>query len=318
MLTFLYIILCVCERIKSFNDFIFLVIKMIEEFIEYILYVEWLSESTAKSYKYSLGYFDRYLKSIWSEWLENPEKISYKDVQKRIISQKELNNKTINSRLAAFKWFLKWLRDNNYNVLDYNTIKTLKEEDKSIWYFSDKEKKKILRFVDNWFWCNEEIKLRNKLLVYVLMYTWLRIHEALDIKTKDVDESIQIIGKWWKHRWTFFRPEILSLAKEYLNKRDTYSEYLFCTVWNNKHSKRWEKLDTSSARLMFMRMSKKLWIHIYAHKFRHTYATWLLRLKWSNIYNISKLLWHKNISTTQIYLWYNNQELKKLQFSLKI
>lgn len=318
MLTFLYIILCVCERIKSFNDFIFLVIKMIEQFIEHILYIEWLSQWTARDYRYSLIRFDKFLKSLWSIWVNKPEDISYNDIQKRIISQHELNNKTINKRLCAVKWLLTYLKDNNYNVIDTNKIKTLKEKDKNIWFFSDKEKKKILKCVNNWFWYNEELKLRNKLLVYVLMYTWLRIHEALDLKTKDVNESMQIIGKWWKHRWTFLRPEILSLAKEYLKKRDTYSEYLFCTVWNNKHSKRWEKLDTSSARVMFMKMSKKLWIHIYAHKFRHTYATWLLRLKWSNIYNIAKLLWHSNISTTQIYLWYNNQELKKLQFSLKI
>lgn len=65
-------------------------------------------------------------------------------------------------------------------------------------------------------------------------------------------------------------------------------------------------------------MSKALWIHIYAHKFRHTFATGLLKLKWSNIYNIARLLGHKNISTTQIYIWYNNTELKNLQFSLKI
>ena len=291
---------------------------MIEDFIEYILYIEWLSKLTAIAYRYSLIKFDRFLKSTWTKWLENPEDISYKDIQKWIIYQKNLNNKTINKRLSALKWFLKWLKDNNYNVIDYSTIKALKEEDKSIGYFSDDEKKRILKFVNKWFWYNEELKLRNKLLVYVLMFTWLRIHEALELKIKDVAESVQIIWKWGKHRWTFLRPEILEIVKEYLNKRGTYSEYLFTTYWNNKHSKRWSKLDSSSARVMFQKMSKKLWIHIYAHKFRHTYATGLLKLKWSNIYNISRLLWHSNISTTQIYLWYNNQELRKLQFSLKI
>lgn len=291
---------------------------MIELFTDYILYVLGLSEGTAVSYRYSLIKFDRFIRSIWYRWIDYPEDINYLVIQKWILSQKELNNKTINKRLSAVKSFLNYLRDNGREAIDPSKIKTLKEEDKQLGYFSDKEKRKILNFVNKWFWYNEELKLRNKLLVYILMFTWLRIHEALNIKTKDVQESIQIIGKWWKHRWTFFRPEILSIAKEYLNKRGTYSEYLFSTVWNNKHSKRWEKLDTSSARLMFMRMSKALWIHIYAHKFRHTFATGLLKLKWSNIYNIAKLLGHKNISTTQIYLWYNNQELKKLQFSLKI
>ena len=290
---------------------------MIEKYIDHIKYVWWLSELTALSYKYSLKKFDIFLRSEWKD-LENPEDINYIDINKWIISQKDINNKTINKRLASVKWFLNWLRDNNYDVIDPSAIKCLKEVDRPIGYFSNTEKKRILKFVNEWYWNCTEIQMRNKLLVYVLMFTWLRIHEALEIKTNDVKESIQIIGKWWKHRWTFFRPEILSLAKEYLNKRRTYSEYLFCTVWNNKHSKRGEKLDTSSARAMFMRMSKKLWIHIYAHKFRHTYATSLLKLKWSNIYNMAKLLGHKDISTTQIYLWCNDKELKNLQYSLKI
>ena len=290
---------------------------MIEQYIDHILYVMWLSELTAITYQYSLIEFNNFLKSLWKT-LDNPEWITLVDINKWIIEQKDLNNKTINKRLASIKGYLNWLRNNNSDVLDPSAIKCLKKVDRPIGYFSQQEKKKILKFVNEGYWNCEEIQLRNKLLVYVLMFTWLRIHEALNIKTKDVQESIQIIGKWWKHRWTFFRPEILDIAKEYLNKRKTYSEYLFCTVWNNKHSKRWEKLDTSSARVMFMRMSKALWIHIYAHKFRHTFATGLLKLKWSNIYNIARLLGHKNISTTQIYIWYNNTELKNLQFSLKI
>ena len=290
---------------------------MIEQYIDHILYVIWLSKLTAVTYQYSLIEFNNFLKSLWKT-LDNPEWITLVDINKWIIEQKDLNNKTINKRLASIKGYLNWLRDNNSDVLDPSAIKCLKKVDRPIGYFSQQEKKKILKFVNEGYWNCEEIQLRNKLLVYVLMFTWLRIHEALNIKTKDVQESIQIIGKWWKHRWTFFRPEILDIAKEYLNKRKTYSEYLFCTVWNNKHSKRWEKLDTSSARVMFMRMSKALWIHIYAHKFRHTFATGLLKLKWSNIYNIARLLGHKNISTTQIYIWYNNTELKNLQFSLKI
>lgn len=62
------------------------------------------------------------------------------------------------------------------------------------------------------------------------MFTGLRIQEALNIKTKDINESLQIIGKGNIHRWTFLRPEILDLAKEYLNKKKHYSDYLFSTV----------------------------------------------------------------------------------------
>jgi site-specific recombinase XerD len=42
-----------------------------------------------------------------------------------------------------------------------------------------------------------------------------------------------------------------------------------------------------------------------------------LHIHGSNIYNVAKLLGHKRITTTQIYLWCEDVELKKLQFWLK-
>lgn len=42
---------------------------------------------------------------------------------------------------------------------------------------------------------------------------------------------------------------------------------------------------------------------------RHTFATELVR-KNVNLYNISKVLWHSNLKTTQIYLWLDIQDIK--------
>lgn len=290
---------------------------MLEKFMEYLTYNLCYSDHTINSYNYSLLRFHNYISNFWHN-IENPKSITYDDINKWIVSQHELCAKTINSRITAIKTYLNWCIDRDIKCIDPKKIKPLKEYDKEIWYFSDIQKKQILNLVDQWFWNSEELQIRTKLLVYILMFTWLRIQEALDIKTKDIAESLQIIGKGKKHRWTFLRPEILDIAKEYLNKKKHYSDYLFSTVWNSKSSKVWYQLKQMTTQNIFIKMSKKLWFHVHAHKFRHTYATWLLRIKWSNIYNIATLLWHKNISTTQIYLWYDNKELKKLQFSLKI
>lgn len=291
--------------------------KMVEWFLEFITYNLCYSDRTVNSYQYTLHRFWDYIAKFWHN-IDKPNSITYDDINKRIISQKNLSSKTINTRLSALKTYFNWCNDKDIKCLDPKKIKSLKEYDKEIGYFSDVQKKQILHLVDQWFWNSEELQIRTKLLVYILMFTGLRIQEALNIKTKDINESLQIIGKGNIHRWTFLRPEILDLAKEYLNKKKHYSDYLFSTVWNSKTSKVWYQLKQMTTQNIFIQMSKKLWFHVHAHKFRHTYATWLLKLKWSNIYNIARLLWHKNISTTQIYLWYNNSELKKLQFSLKI
>ena len=291
---------------------------MIEEFIEYMLYNLGLSMNTWDSYQYALTTFWRFIKRFKHN-IDKPESITYEDINKRVLSQKGLNNKTINTRLCSIRRYLKWCKDlKNIDCIDWNKILSLKEEDTSVWYFSEIEKRKILKLVDDWYWNSEEIKLRNRLLIYILMFTWLRIQEALNLKTKDVKESVPIIWKWKHLRYTFLRPELLDLAQEYIDKKKHYSDYLFSTVWNSKHSKVWMQLNQTTTAEFFIKISKILWFHVHAHKFRHTYATSLLHLKGSNIYNIAKLLWHKNIATTQIYLWCDDQELKKLNFALKI
>jgi integrase/recombinase XerC len=101
------------------------------------------------------------------------------------------------------------------------------------------------------------------------------------------------------------------MIKLYLSKRKKKSEYLFPAHSWEDHMKTW------SIQNVYKKLSKQLGIHIHPHKFRHTFATDLLHLPWANIYNVAKLMGHKRITTTQIYLWVNDWELKKLQFWLK-
>ena len=147
-------------------------------------------------------------------------------------------------------------------------------------------------------------------MVYLFLHSWLRCSELAKIKVHEIWESLQVIGKWWKRRFVYLRPEILDLIYLYLGKRKKKSDYLF--PWNKGNH-----IGRDQINHIFSKMSKEIWIHIYAHKFRHTVATDLLHIPWSNIYAVSKILWHSRITTTQIYLWTDNMELKKLQFWLK-
>jgi site-specific recombinase XerD len=188
-------------------------------------------------------------------------------------------------------------------------VEYIKVPDRQVGFFSEKEKNQIIKTVKEWVGVKDITQMRNRLLTYILMQTWLRCHELAKIKVSEIWESLQIVGKGKKLRTVYLRKELLDMIGEYLSKRKRKSEYLFDST-KEWHMREW------SIRNIFNRMTKKLWFHIHAHKFRHTFATDLLHIPWSNIFNVAKLMWHSKITTTQIYLWVNDSELKNLQFRL--
>jgi len=306
----------VCE--KKVESFIMILLfyatrKMIERYIDYIQYTKWYSFNTVTKYRKWLNKFECFLLERWKT-TNRPEEIELTDALEFIshLMKSGLQPSSCNSNLDGVKGFLNYLREIlQMDVLDPYRIKYVKEPQKSIWYYSEEQKRLIINTVDNWIWKKGITQLRNKLLTYMLLHTGLRCHEIAKIKVEEIWESLQVVGKGWKLRTVYLRPELLDMIGEYLDKRDNDSEYLFPSHnIDGGHIREW------SIRNIYNKLTKKLWFHIHAHKFRHTFATDLLHLPWSNIYDVSKLMGHSRITTTQIYLGTNQESLKRLQFWL--
>jgi site-specific recombinase XerD len=284
---------------------------MIKRYLDYILYTRWLSRNTWIKEKKGLDKFECYLVSIWKT-LEQPEEIKLIDVIDFIayLRKSWLVPWSCNAVLDGVKGIFKYMGEIlDIDVLDREKIHYIKRTDKRVWFFNKEEKKQILNTAQEWIWKGSIVKLRNKLLTYMFLQTGLRCHELAKIKVNEIWESLQIVWKWWKIRTIYLRKDLLGMINEYLNKRKRKSDYLFDST-TESHISEWY------IRTIFNRMSKKLWFHIHPHKFRHTFATDLLHVPWCNIYNVAKLMGHSRITTTQIYLWVDDTELKNLQFSL--
>lgn len=286
---------------------------MIDNFINYISYVKHYSQATVINYKKWLKKLDTYLTSIWKN-IDDPESIKIVDIYNLMedMSKSWLQPRTCAWHIYGIISYLRYCKNIvELDILDIDKIHTPKIPERKIWYYSEEEKKLIIDYVKKWFWDREETRIRNKLLVYLLLHTWLRCHEIAKIKLNDlVGESLQIVGKWWSRRFVYLRKEILDLRYLYLWKRKRNSSYLF-SGYKGEH------LTTDQIRHTLEKIWKAVGVHVYPHKFRHTCATDLLHVDGSNIYAVAKILWHKKITTTQIYLWTNNTELKKIQFWLK-
>jgi integrase/recombinase XerD len=87
------------------------------------------------------------------------------------------------------------------------------------------------------------------------------------------------------------------------------SDFVFVSHANNS---KWKPLSRFSVEDIISKAWKKVWITVRPHKLRHTCATQMLS-NGGDIAYISQILWHKNISTTQTYLDYSNDKLRKTQ-----
>lgn len=297
-----------------YKDFTFLFyMKMIQRYLDYLQYTRCLSINTVIKYRKWLKKFELFLQDR-DKTTDSPENIKLIDILEFVayLGKAWLVPWSCNAILDSIKWLFKYLREIlELDVIDNNKIKYCKEPDKQIWFFNKNQKKLIIKAMNKWIWKQDTTKLRNKLLTYMLMQTWLRCHELAKIKVNEIWENLQIVGKGWKLRTVYLRGELLAMIKEYLSKRKRVSEYLFDST-KEWHMREW------SIRNIYNKVSKQIWFRVHAHKFRHTFATDLLHIPWANIYNVAKLLGHSRITTTQIYLWVDDAELKKLQFRLKM
>lgn len=211
--------------------------------------------------------------------------------------------RTCNLYLAGIKLFMRYCLIQWYNVDDYRKIMFAKEPDVKIDALSDDDLVKLLNYFKNKPVNTEKqrlIRLRNLIIVYLFTSTWLRVEELSGLKRYEMKEDMQIIGKWWKRRYITINRSDLDLIEMYSYLRKDKSEFLFVSHANNYESKR---LSNVSIEQIIREWAKCAWIEdrVFPHKLRHTFATQLLKAK-ANIYQISKILWHSNLNSTQQYL----------------
>jgi integrase/recombinase XerD len=133
----------------------------------------------------------------------------------------------------------------------------------------------------------------------------LRAGEITRIKTKDIQQNqITVHGKGNKERLVFISSALRKILKKYerirkqhFNNKETDDSYFL----NYKA----ETLSTVSIYNIVVNAVQKAQIktdkRISPHMFRHFYATQSLKAG-VDIYTLSRLLGHSDISTTQIYL----------------
>lgn len=200
-------------------------------------------------------------------------------------------------------------------------IKKIKETRKKKTAFTDMEIEKIRDTARN---------ARERCIIEILLSTGCRVQELVEIKIEDIqDNKILVHGKGDKYRTVYLNAKAILWIEKYLSERKDDNPYLFCGGYgvnggkarSNGNNGEWYKkkelvtpdthVDKGSVEQMFRKLKKRgnIETSIYPHKFRRTCATLALR-RGMPIVQVSKMLGHDSLETTQIYLDLNEQELE--------
>lgn len=145
---------------------------------------------------------------------------------------------------------------------------------------------------------------RNLAIVETLYSTGCRVSELVNIKRKDVEtEQVKVLGKGNKERYVYLNPRAQIAIETYLASRTDHFEWLFPgSDYESKGKVLLDKpIDKGTVEGMIRKLGKQAGIkNCHPHRFRRTAATIALR-RGMPIEQVSRMLGHESITTTQIY-----------------
>ncbi|HQS66552.1 MAG TPA: tyrosine-type recombinase/integrase [Sulfuricurvum sp.] len=192
-----------------------------------------------------------------------------------------LKAKTIARKLSAVRSFVKYLRDQGMTVFlkADESIKVPKTLPKPVSH-------------DHILSALSQAPMMERLAILMLYTMGLRISELAMLRTAAVGEQwCRVMGKGSKERDV----PVLAYVYEAINQYKAQmgeGEFLF--------ESNGVKLSENSLRYSIMKVFKEVGLHVTPHQLRHAYATELLNNN-ARIADVSELLGHSSMATTQIY-----------------
>jgi integrase/recombinase XerC len=258
--------------------------EQIELYLNFLQDVRKYSPLTIKTYKLNL--FEA-IECVSIEKDDHRYEIDLLPYRMQLVGK---NRKTIYKKVSIFRSFVNHLIDNKVNIFLKNdeNIKISKTLPKPISFKYIKEALEI---------CDSDDRL-----VLLLFYTLgLRVSELSNLKMKNIKNGwVKIYAKGGKIRQIPLLDEVAVELEEFLSK---YQPEVY--IFENDRV----KLTENQLRYKLAKVFKSIGIKATPHQLRHSYATDLLN-QGARITDVSELLGHASLETTQIYT--------KLSSSLKM
>ena len=264
------------------------------------------SKKTIESYNHDINKFYLYLKD---NDVNSIDLIDKNVLRMYLLKQKESNisNRTIGRYYSSLNSLFKhciereYIKLNPLELIDYPKY-TKKIPD----YIYESKIFELLNVKTS---DKYEVEIRNKLIIYLLLDSGVRVSELVDIKVNDInyeERIIKVLGKGNKERFVFFTSKTLEILNSYLSIRNSKA-----LVDNLLINYKGEKLSVRYVQKIVKEIGEKIGLDLHPHLLRHTFATDLLN-HGLDIRLIQELLGHENLDTTQIYTHVSNSRVKEV------
>lgn len=287
--------------------------EYIEQFFTYLLTEKRVSRNTFSAYKTDILQL--------AHFLENKQ-VSLTDTSLKQLKEflHALKNENISAtsmsrKISSIKQFYsfaeqRWQMQNHGEQLTFPKV-----EKKLPHYLSEQEIEKLLAASQQ---DTSPVGVRNKVMLYLLYVTGLRISELTQLITSSIlwdSGFLQVEGKGGKQRMVPLPEPMRVLIKEYLEKYHTTlshskkTDYLFPILYAGT--------IRPITRQAFWGILKQLCIKaqlpktISPHQLRHSLATHLLK-RGADLRSLQMLLGHENLATVQIYTHVETSHLRKI------
>lgn len=282
-----------------------------EAFKNYLRFEKRLSPHSVLAYTNDLDQFYIYLKSAYS--LDDIKEVNHSIIRSWIVSlmENKISARSVNRKISTLKSYYKFLL--REKVLEINPMHKIQspKNPKRLPVFVEESKMNAL--IEDVSFGDDFEGRRNLLIIELLYSTGMRRIELVNLKESDINfrnNTIKVLGKRSKERLIPITPEIESLIKEYLERRNknvqTKDDYLFLTEKGNHIYPGAVYRIVKGSLEKVTTLAKKS-----PHVLRHTFATHLLN-NGANLNAIKELLGHASLAATQIYTHNTIEKLKSV------
>lgn len=219
---------------------------------------------------------------------------------------------TINKKINSLKVYNDFLRmkgvvNESFIHMKRDRVKVAAGSEHAVTALSDKEVEQLLFYLED----SRKVNMRNKLIVYLLLYTGVRVSELINIKINDIEfltYTLTVRGKGGKVREISMRKDVVDLINQYMKGDRMASK--FCESEFLLVSQRASKMHRDAIRDWLAKISEELGFKLHPHLFRHTFCTRLLK-KGVDLTTVSKLAGHSTVNMTAKFYIETSREEKQ-------
>lgn len=251
---------------------------------------------TWKDYQYDLRIFARFMGG------RKLNELTFRDIDRFVALQagRAFKPATINRRLATVISLYAFLSDEDSQLVCPVIPRRhhVREPQRLPRPVGDEDLAKFFASVDN---------TRDHAMFVLMLRCGLRISEVACLQMRDLylDETYPRLvahGKGSRQRSVYLSPQAEHALRAYLAERPPVaSDFVFLSYQNNG-------LSTTAIHKRLMHCRERARVNLTAHRLRHSFATDLLNAD-APVTSIQKLLGHRWLETTQIYVQANDKQV---------